>query len=143
MVAIEQYFPHHQRIFTDNLVSSVLPVGASAFVWALQLAFARDWMVLATERAFPGLWSGMMCRKRYCDEALIASSGEVEAVVNLGASSLTHTTVGRLTSRLSSGALRLLASARQFVVAAIRCQFRTDKGFWSSTERPLRPRWHR
>jgi methyltransferase (TIGR00027 family) len=42
-------------------------------------------MVRGTERAFPGLWSGIMCRKRYIDEALIALSREIDAVVNLGA----------------------------------------------------------
>jgi len=39
----------------------------------------------ATERAFPGLWSGIMCRKRSIDEALIASSREIDAAVDLGA----------------------------------------------------------
>jgi len=37
------------------------------------------------DKTFPGLWGGMMCRKRYIDEALIASAGSIEAVVNLGA----------------------------------------------------------
>src|SRR5262249_14160604 len=30
MVAIELYFPQHQRIFTDSFASSVLPIGARA-----------------------------------------------------------------------------------------------------------------
>jgi len=37
------------------------------------------------QRAFPGLWSGIMRSKRSIDEALIASSREIDAVVNRGA----------------------------------------------------------
>jgi methyltransferase (TIGR00027 family) len=85
MVAIEQYFPSHQRIITDDLAYSVLPLGARALVWAMRPPLARNWMVRATERAFPGLWSGIMCRKRYIDDALIAAAREIDAVVNLGA----------------------------------------------------------
>ena len=85
MVAIEQYFPSHQRIIVDDLAYSVLPFSARALVWTMRPPLARDWMVRVTERAFPGLWSGIMCRKRYIDEALIASSREIDAVVNLGA----------------------------------------------------------
>jgi len=85
MVAVEQYFPAQQRIITDDLAGPVLPFGARMLVAAMRPAFARDWMVRATERAFPGLWSGMMCRKRYIDDVLIATAGEIDAVVNLGA----------------------------------------------------------
>ena len=85
MVAIEQYFPSHQRIITDDLAYSVLPFGPRALVWAMRPPLVRNWMVRTTERAFPGLWSGIMCRKRYIDDALIAASREIDAVVNLGA----------------------------------------------------------
>jgi methyltransferase (TIGR00027 family) len=85
MVAVEQYFPSRQRLIIDDLAYSVLPFSARAFVWAMRPPLARNWMVRATERAFPGLWSGIMCRKRYIDEALIALSREIGAVVNLGA----------------------------------------------------------
>ena len=85
MVAIEQCFPSHQRIIVDDLACSVLPFTARALVAAMRPSLARDWMVRATERAFPGLWSGIMCRKRYIDEILITSSREIDAAVNLGA----------------------------------------------------------
>lgn len=91
MVAIEQYFPSHQRIITDDLAYSVLPFSARALVWAMRPPLARNWMVRATEHAFPSLWSGIMCRKRYIDDALIAASREIDAVVNLGAGFDTRT----------------------------------------------------
>jgi len=85
IVAIEQYVPSHQRIIIDDLAYSVLPFSARALIWAMRPPLARNWMVRATERAFLGLWSGIICRKRYIDEALIAASREIGAVVNLGA----------------------------------------------------------
>jgi methyltransferase (TIGR00027 family) len=51
----------------------------------MQACGARDWLIRAAERAFPGLWSGIMCRKRHIDEIVIALCGAMTAVVNLGA----------------------------------------------------------
>jgi methyltransferase (TIGR00027 family) len=85
IVAIEQYFPMSRRIIVDDLAGSILPVGIRAFVWAMRPPPLRDWMVRTTERAFPGLWSGILCRKRFIDDALVASAGKIAAVVNLGA----------------------------------------------------------
>jgi methyltransferase (TIGR00027 family) len=85
MVAIEQWFPTHQRILVDNFALSILPLGARIFVHATRPPLIRDWLVRATERAFPGLWSGIMCRKRFIDDALVTASPDVAAVVNLGA----------------------------------------------------------
>jgi O-methyltransferase involved in polyketide biosynthesis len=84
MVAIEQYFPSDQRIVHD-LAYSVLPFGARAFVRALWPMADRNSMVCATERAFPCLWTSIMCRKRYVDEVLIGSFAVIDAVVNLSA----------------------------------------------------------
>ncbi|HEU5097867.1 MAG TPA: SAM-dependent methyltransferase [Roseiflexaceae bacterium] len=56
-----------------------------AFVSLTRPAFVRDWMVRATEKSLPGIWGGMMCRKRYIDDNLIESLGQIDAVVNLGA----------------------------------------------------------
>lgn len=85
MVAIEQHFPSRQRIISDELAGCILPFGARMLVHAMRPSFARNWMIGAAERAFPGLWSGIICRKRAIDDALAASAGEIEAMVNLGA----------------------------------------------------------
>jgi len=42
-------------------------------------------MIGLSERSNPGIWGGLLCRKRYIDEKLIASRDAIEAVVNLGA----------------------------------------------------------
>ncbi len=85
LVAMEQCFPSHQRIVTDDLAHWMLPLAARAFVQLVRPSFARDWIIRTIEGSFPGPWSGMMCRKRYIVDALVASAGAIDAVVNLGA----------------------------------------------------------
>jgi methyltransferase (TIGR00027 family) len=87
LVAIEQYFPEKQRIIDDSIASCMVPLWARWFLWPMRFACARNWMVLATERSTPGLWGGMMCRKRYIDERITASVAEhvIQEMVNLGA----------------------------------------------------------
>ncbi|WP_026889626.1 SAM-dependent methyltransferase [Clostridium beijerinckii] len=84
IVAIEQYFPQEERIIVDNLAHRLIPSGG-VFLKVMRLNSVRDWMVKITEKTFPGLWSCMMCRKKYIDEKLIDSVNDIEAVVNLGA----------------------------------------------------------
>lgn len=84
MIAIEQYFPKEKRIIEDNLANQMLPSGR-AFIRLMKHDFLRDWMVRVTEKDLPGIWGGMMCRKRYIDEKLMDSLGQIDAVVNLGA----------------------------------------------------------
>jgi methyltransferase (TIGR00027 family) len=84
-VAVEQHFPKGQRIVEDNFAYSILPSSMRAFVTSMRPAFARDWMVRMAEKSAPGIWGGLMCRKRYIDEKLIESAAQVDAVVDLGA----------------------------------------------------------
>jgi methyltransferase (TIGR00027 family) len=85
LVAFEQNFPKEQHIINDDLAYRMLPFGLRAFVWMIKPRWLMDWMVRATEKDAPGLWGGMMCRKRYIDEKVIESAGQIDAVVNLGA----------------------------------------------------------
>lgn len=90
LAAIEQCFPEKERIIYDDLAYWMLPFYMRAFVWLARLSLVRAWMVRATEKDSPGIWGGMMCRKRYIDEKLISSTDQVDAVVNLGAGSDTR-----------------------------------------------------
>ena len=85
LVAIEQYFPEAQRLVDDQLAVRLLPPGAMMFVRLLRLRCLRDWIIGLSEKGNPGIWSGILCRKRYIDEKLVASRNAIEAVVNLGA----------------------------------------------------------
>jgi methyltransferase (TIGR00027 family) len=85
LVAIEQHFPPAQRILEDELAYRMLPFGMRAFVLLMQPAALRNWMVRATEQSLPGIWGGMMVRKRYIDEKVVEAASQIDAVVNLGA----------------------------------------------------------
>ncbi len=85
MVAIEQHFPIDQRIIDDDLAYPILPFGMRAYVWLTRSNWVRDWMVRASEKAIPGIWGGILSRKRYIDDKLTETSGKISAVVNLGA----------------------------------------------------------
>ncbi|HEY4801653.1 MAG TPA: SAM-dependent methyltransferase [Paraburkholderia sp.] len=84
LVAVEQKLLRAQRIVDDALAGAFLPLPARALLAFCGPRAARC-MMRATERKYPGLWGGMLCRKRYIDEALQDVSAHMEALVNLGA----------------------------------------------------------
>lgn len=84
-VAIEQHVPKNQRIIEDKFASSMLPLPMRAFVELTRVAFVRNWIFRVGEKSGPGIWGGVLCRKRYIDEMLIGAIGQIDAVVNLGA----------------------------------------------------------
>jgi methyltransferase (TIGR00027 family) len=85
LIAIEQYYPQKQRIIEDGLAYRMLPAGSRIFVKLMQLNWVRNWMIRQSEKSLPGIWGGMLCRKRYVDDKLIESIGHIDAVINLGA----------------------------------------------------------
>ena len=85
LVAIEQYFPKEQRVIDDGLAVRLLPLGAMIFARFMRPRWMRDWIISLSEKSNPGIWGGLLCRKRYIDEKLVASRNKIEAVVNLGA----------------------------------------------------------
>ncbi len=70
-VAMEQHFPAEQRILDDSLAYRMLPAAMRAVVWMTRPAFMRDWFVSSLEKSAPGIWGGLMVRKRYIDEKLL------------------------------------------------------------------------
>jgi len=84
LVAMEQYYPDGKRIITDDLACQILP-----FLFRAEVRLIgpiKDWVVRKSEEKVPGLWGGIMARKRYIDDKVVeASQGHVEAIVNLGA----------------------------------------------------------
>jgi len=84
-IAIEQYFPSTQRVVTDDLAYRLLPLGTRAFVALMRCRSLRDMVIRRSERDIPGMWNGMLCRKRYIDELLSAPRCSFDAAVNLGA----------------------------------------------------------
>src|SRR5689334_5728055 len=85
LVAFEQSFPKSQRIIEDALAAQMLPVGARPFVRLLHNRWVRNRLTSLSEKSGPGMWAGLLCRKRYIDDKILASRGEIDALVNLGA----------------------------------------------------------
>jgi methyltransferase (TIGR00027 family) len=85
LVAIEQCFPKSQRVIDDSLAIQMLPPGARIFVRFLRVPWMRDWLIGLSEKSDPGIWGGLLIRKRYIDEKVEAYRNGIEAVVSLGA----------------------------------------------------------
>jgi methyltransferase (TIGR00027 family) len=81
LVAIEQGFARGERILTDELAAPILPFDSR--IWVRLLRPVCGWLVKKTEAKVPGLWGGIMARKRYIDD--VVSDRPADAVVNLGA----------------------------------------------------------
>lgn len=85
LVAIEQFYPKEQRMIEDNLAYRVLSPGFRVFVQLTRPGWARRLLIRRSDRGeFPGMWGGMLCRKRYIDDRLVEAASGVDVVVNLG-----------------------------------------------------------
>ena len=85
LAAIEQYEKPERRLVQDDLAASFLPGALRAFVRAMRPSLLRRLVMGASERSGPGLWANIACRKRFVDDKLDESLGDIDAVVILGA----------------------------------------------------------
>jgi len=86
IAAIEQHYPEVQRLVRDELAIRFLPPGLRLGVRACKWHFMRRLGIDATEKKAPGIWGGVLCRKRYADDKVIeAIDAGIEQVVILGA----------------------------------------------------------
>jgi methyltransferase (TIGR00027 family) len=83
--AIEQYEPPGRRLVNDDLAASILPAGQRAVVRAMRWPLLRRLAISAGEKAVPGSWALISCRKRFIDDKLDEALRDVDAVVILGA----------------------------------------------------------
>ena len=84
-VAIEQYEPPERRLVSDDLALPILPGGQRALVRAMRWPPLRRLTIWTGERAVPGSWALITCRKRFIDDKLDEALGDIDAVVVLGA----------------------------------------------------------
>ena len=85
LVAVEQSFPKSQRVIDDALALSMLSLGPRMIVRLLRLRSVRNWLISLAEKSDPGMWGGLLCRKRYIDDKVTVSRDVIDAVVALGA----------------------------------------------------------
>jgi methyltransferase (TIGR00027 family) len=85
IVAMEQSFPKNQRIIEDDLALQILPLSLRLITRVMRIGFIRDWLINYSEKITPGIWGGILCRKRYINDRLIEVADHTEGVVNIGA----------------------------------------------------------
>ena len=83
LVAIEQFYPENIRILSDPFQYRLLPGVLKFMVSMVRPKFMLNWMVDMAAKSAPGLWGGLLCRKRYIDEKLSESAGKIQQIVNL------------------------------------------------------------
>ena len=86
IVACEQFVPAPRRLVDDHLAAQFLPPAARLVTRACRFSAIRAVFMKAAEKAAPGLWGGIVCRKRYIDERTAAAlAAGAKALVILGA----------------------------------------------------------
>lgn len=85
LAAVEQNEPPQRRLVHDDLAPALLPFHLRTLAAATRFRPLRRLLVGATERAGPGLWANLACRKRFIDERLDEAVAGLDAVVVLGA----------------------------------------------------------
>jgi methyltransferase (TIGR00027 family) len=91
IVAAEQSYAEGQRLVRDELASQFLPFGLKVLAKFTQWPPMRDLIFSASEKRAPGVWGGVLCRKRYIDDKLMEDlKSGIAALVILGAGLDTH-----------------------------------------------------
>jgi len=69
-VAVEQWVPREQRIVHDAVAYQILPSPLRAFVQIFRVGVIRQAILGFVDRSVPGIRGGILCRKRYIEDAL-------------------------------------------------------------------------
>lgn len=86
IAAVEQHRSPGQRLLHDPLAVSVLPPLSRWLAGLARRPGVRAALIRASERAAPGVWGGVACRKRYIDDQFTRALEEgIRSVVVLGA----------------------------------------------------------
>ena len=85
-VAVEQTFPREKRLLDDEVAYQFLPFVGKLMVTLSRFPPVRSLLIGLTEGDSPGIWGGMLRRKRFIDDKVIdALKAGITTVVNLGA----------------------------------------------------------
>lgn len=84
-VALEQLVPIEQRIVNDTVAYELLPIPFKGLVNACRIGLIRKKLLCLVDRKAPGIYGGILCRKRYIAETMInALNAGIQSVVILG-----------------------------------------------------------
>lgn len=84
LAAVEHHEAAGRRLVDDDLAESFLPTRLRILVRLTRFGPLRAAMIAASERAGPGLWASIACRKRFIDDKVSDPASEVDTVVILG-----------------------------------------------------------
>lgn len=82
--AIEHHEPPQRRLVDDDLAAAFLPGGLRTVVRLTSVGPLRRALLAASDRSAPGMWTGIVCRKRYIDERVSDPVTAFDAIVILG-----------------------------------------------------------
>lgn len=82
IAAVDQFEEH--PLVRDQVAAKILPVSGRLAVAAARWRPVRTALVSATEKKIPGLWAGMLCRKRYIDDRLDTTDARTAVVLGAG-----------------------------------------------------------
>ena len=86
IAAVEQFEPDARRILSDPFAPLVVPDRLRASVQACGWKAARDLFVSMSDATAPGVWGGIICRKRYVRDQVAAAVGAgIAQLIVLGA----------------------------------------------------------
>jgi methyltransferase (TIGR00027 family) len=86
ITAVEQHTAAAQRLIHDDLAVRFLPPALRVTARAGRWGLVRNLLIGLTEKRAPGVWGGMLCRKRYADDRVTeALRAGIRQLVILGA----------------------------------------------------------
>lgn len=86
VTAVEQHEPMARRIVDEPLAARALPGYLRLATLPGRSAAVRAWLERGSDRSAPGVWGGVLCRKRYVrDQVRAALDGGAGQLVVLGA----------------------------------------------------------
>lgn len=83
--AMEQHVEKGLRIFDDPFAEKMLPTSMKFFVDLCRFPGFRSWIEASSEKAMPGGYAGILCRKQYIDQKLLSVRDRISAIVEIGA----------------------------------------------------------
>lgn len=86
IVAMEQYFPEAQQMLKDQLAEQMLVAYMKVMLKPCKIGFLRRGLANLLEKATPGVYGGIICRKRFVEDKLLESLDTgIDSIVLLGA----------------------------------------------------------
>ena len=82
---MEQLEAHELRLFHDKYAFSLLTPEMKFFVALCRFKWFRNWIISTSEKAMPGAYAGILCRKLYFDRKAQANASAVSAMIDIGA----------------------------------------------------------